>query len=87
MRGLEAPRGSGEPPHLRPLLDADIAELDEAAVAQEADVAAAACQTGVVLKDGRFFHHVEIGVQDNHAVERHFNAAAVRDDLFLIPLA
>ena len=58
-----------------------------ASVAEEADVAGGRVQSRVVGQDFRFFDDVEIRIEDDHAVERHFDAAAVGGDFLFVPLA
>ena len=47
------------------LFHADVAELDEGAVAQESDVAGWASEAGVVA----IFHDVEVSVENDRAVQ------------------
>lgn len=56
-------------------------------MAQEADVSRSAREAGMVGQNCRFFHDVQIGVKNDHAVERYFNAAPIGDNLLFVPLA
>src|SRR3990170_1826822 len=83
-----APRPSSLAPGPSQLLDADVAEKDLLAVpvGVESDTSFFVLQAGVLLAvDGRDL--VEIGVDDDRAVERHLHVAAVADDLLAVPLA
>src|SRR5262249_25475189 len=62
------------------LLDADVLELDPAALGGEADVALLALQAGLAV-----LHLVQIDVEDLGAVEDDLEAAALDDDLLRIP--
>ncbi len=65
--------------------DMDFAERDAIAVTKPCDVTGAALDALVVWM--RSAHVVEVGAQDDFAVEFHFEARAHDGDAFLIPLA
>ena len=65
--------------------DVDIAERDAIAMAEPADVAGAAFDALVVGEAGG--HVVEIGAQDDFAVEFLLEDRAHHRDAFLVPLA
>jgi hypothetical protein len=56
-------------------------------MAQEADVAGGASEAKVMGQDVRLFHDIEIGVEDDYAVQRNFDAAPVGDNFLVVPLA
>src|ERR1043165_1380048 len=67
--------------------DPYIAELDLGSVAEETDMAGGTLQAGVAGENFRFLDHVQIGVQDDHSVQRYFDVAPVYGDLLFVPLA
>ena len=57
--------------------NAEVAELDACAVAEEADVAGLVGQAWVFLQRRRIFGSIEVGIDDDVAVEDDADVAAV----------
>jgi len=74
---------------LRPaqLLDPNAAKLHAVAVSQKTDVAAATCQSRMLLQHARVLDVVQVRVHDDSSVYFHRDLPPFADDFLLVPLA
>src|SRR5207247_1823152 len=68
-------------------LDADVAKFDESPVTQKTDVAGWPGEAGVTSQHRLLFDDAKVGIENNHAVQRHLDPAAIGEDFLLVPLA
>src|SRR6188768_2927150 len=62
-------------------------ELEDGAVAEKSNVAGRPRQARMLRQHVGFFHRVQIGIDDDHAVQSDADAPAVGSDLFAVPFA
>src|ERR1019366_274299 len=72
---------------LRQFLHPDIAEFDARTLSQKPDMAGRSRESRMLLQDLGLANHVEVSIQDHHAVQYDGDAASIGRDLFLVPLA